>query len=319
MDPLTEILGDFSIRQATFTRLEASAPWAWASSGEPVVKFVLVVRGSGILTTDSHPEPIALRSGDVFIMLDEEPYRMYDHEDSLPMPCVEVERLRVGNRIEVGGGGAVTTFVSGMFQMDRLEARPLTKVLPPLLHLKLDQNRSLAFQSVLELLAAETEAPGLGSDAVIARLFELLFVHAVRAYSAMPGGPTRSWLAAIGDANLERAIHAMHGEPEKDWTVETLARLSGMSRSAFAARFKAVVGQSPLDYLTGWRIYRASRLIQDQQLPLTEIARAVGYESIAAFNRVFKRETGATPGAFRRDGGLPAASHMAERSQPNFL
>ncbi|MBZ9604828.1 AraC family transcriptional regulator [Phyllobacterium chamaecytisi] len=300
MDPLTETLVEMRIRSATFTRLEATAPWAWASQGDRAVKFVLVVRGSGVLTTVNHPEPIHLRGGDVFIMLDDEPYRMYDHEASLPIPCVDVEKLRIGHRIEVGGGGAPTTFVSGSFEMDRLDLRPLISVLPRLLHLKLDQNRSLAFQSVLELLAGETEAPGLGSEAAVSRLFELLFVHAIRAYSAQPGGPGVGWLAAICDRNLARAVEAMHTEPAANWTLDLLAKQAGMSRSAFAARFKAVVGQTPLDYLTRWRIYRASRHIQRSGASVAAVAREAGYDSVAAFNRAFKRETGLTPGAFRK-------------------
>jgi AraC-like DNA-binding protein len=153
---------------------------------------------------------------------------------------------------------------------------------------------------VLELLAIETEAPGLGSEAVVGRLFELLFVHAIRAYSAQPGGPTQGWLAANADPHLARALAAMHGELAHDWTVESLARAAGMSRSAFAARFKAVVGQTPLEYLTQWRMYCATRLLQHPGLALADVSRRVGYESMAAFNRVFRRETAMTPGAFRR-------------------
>jgi AraC-like DNA-binding protein len=300
MDPLSDILAGMRIRKALFTRLDASAPWGFASTGDPVVKFVLVVRGSAILTTASCPGPIALRGGDVFIMVDDEPYRLYDHESSLTIDCVEVEKLRVGNQIAVGGGGAVTTFISGFFELDDREAKPLLDALPRLLHLKLDQSRSLAFQSVLELLAVETEQPGLGSEAVVSRLFELLFVHAIRAYSSQPDAPTKGWMAGIADRQLARAVEAMHAEPATDWTVESLARTAGMSRSAFATRFRTVVGQTPIEYLTQWRIYAATRLMQQRNVSLSEVSRRVGYESDAAFNRVFKRETGMTPGAFRK-------------------
>lgn len=309
MDPLTDILTGMRIRQAQFTRLDASAPWGLNSGGESGIKFVLVVRGSAILTSASHPEPIALQGGDVFMMFDDEAYQMHDHESSLTMACVEVEKLRVGNRIALGGGGAATSFVSGLFQIDALQARPLLDALPRLLHLKLDQHRSLAFQSVLELLAVETEGPGLGSDAVVSRLFELLFVHAIRAYSSHPGAPTRGWLAAIADRHLALAVEAMHGDPARDWTVESLAQEAGMSRSAFAARFRAVVGQTPLDYLTHWRVYCATRLMLQRNASLADVAQRVGYESAAAFNRVFKRETGLTPGAFRKAAAQePAAA-----------
>ncbi|AJR23382.1 MULTISPECIES: AraC family transcriptional regulator [Sphingobium] len=307
MDPLTEIFTQMRIRKAGFTRLDATAPWGFMSKGEQAVKFVLVVRGSGILISGNNAEPIPLRGGDVFIMLDDEPYRLFDHEGSQMIDCVDVEKLRVGHRIELGGGGALTTFVSGAFEIDALDAQPLLAVLPKLLHLKLDQNRSLAFQSVLELLAAETEAPGLGSEAVTSRLFELLFVHAIRALASQPGGPTHGWLAALADRNLAQAIKAVHAEPGRDWTVEALAREAGMSRSAFAARFKVVVGRTPLEYLTHWRIYRATRMIQRRGTALAEVSRSIGYESPAAFNRAFKKETGQTPGAFRKKIGLEIA------------
>jgi AraC-like DNA-binding protein len=306
MDPLTDILSGLHIRTASFTRMDATAPWGVTSPGERGVNFVLVVRGAAILTTPDNPQPIALRSGDVFLKLDGTPYRLYDHEDSTLIDCVDVEKQRVDNHIEIGGGGALTTFVSGAFELDVLAARPLLRALPSLLHLKLDQHRSLAFQSVLEMLALETEAPGLGSEAVVSRLFELLFVHAIRAYSLQPGGPTRGWLGAIADRHLAKALEAMHGAPAEDWTVESLARAAGMSRSGFAARFKTVVGLSPLDYLTQWRMYCATRLLQRGDLALSEVSRQVGYESVAAFNRMFRRETAMTPGAFRKSGGIPA-------------
>ena len=308
MDPLTDILAGLRIRTAVFTRMKASAPWGVYSPSERGVNFVLLVRGSAILTTPDSPQQIALRGGDVFIKLDNTPYRLYDHEDSTLIDCVDVEKLRVGHHIEIGGGGAVSTFVSGSFELDAMEARPLLQTLPSLLYLKLDQHRSVAFQSVLEMLALETESPGLGSEAVVSRLFELLFVHAIRAYSMQPGGPTRGWLSAIADRHLARALEAMHGAPAQDWTVESLARAAGMSRSGFAARFKAVVGQSPLDYLTQWRMYKASRLLQQGNVPLSEVSRQVGYESASAFNRVFRRETAMTPGAFRR-AGTEAIAH----------
>ena len=92
----------------------------------------------------------------------------------------------------------------------------------------------------------------------------------------------------------------MHTEPAANWTLDLLAKQAGMSRSAFAARFKAVVGQTPLDYLTRWRIYRASRHIQRSGAYVAAVAREAGYDSVAAFNRAFKRETGLTPGSFRK-------------------
>ncbi|MBB3458297.1 AraC-like DNA-binding protein [Rhizobium sp. BK313] len=301
MDPLTEICASLRVRRAMFTRIDAYAPWGWASSGELVVKFVLVVRGAGVLMLPTEPVPVALRGGDLFIMLDDTPYKMFDQSGSVLMDCIDVEKRRVGNYIRVGGDGALTTFVSGFFEISALEAKPLFSVLPNFLLLKSEESRTRAFESVLELLATETSQPGLGSEAMISRLFELLFIHAIRAYSSQYSAPKKGWLAAVVDRLLSEAIKEMHGNLANNWTLEALAKAAGMSRSAFASRFRSVVGQTPLEYLTEWRMHKATLLIQRNDLSLSEIAQDVGYHSEAAFNRIFKREVGTTPGAFRRD------------------
>ncbi|AIM02298.1 hypothetical protein DU99_24110 (plasmid) [Sinorhizobium meliloti] len=173
-------------------------------------------------------------------------------------------------------------------------------MLPKLLHLKSEQYRSRAFQSVLELLAAEADAPGLGSDAVVRRLFELLFIHAIRAFAQQGSTPKRGWLAAVFGRNLALAIEAMHAKAQIAWTVDELAKKAGMSRSAFAARFKVVVGQTPLAYLTEWRIHQAARLIERNADRLSVIARSIGYQSEAAFTKAFTKVMGIVPSEYRK-------------------
>jgi AraC-like DNA-binding protein len=300
LDPLAEFFSSMRIRKAGFTRLNAYAPWGLTSHGDPSIKFVLVVNGTGVLATKSCPMPIPIQDGDVFIMLGDEPYNIYDDERSGMTACLDVEALRVGNQIEFGGGGAVTTFISGYFEIDRLDAEPLSSVLPTLLHLRRSQERTSAFQCILELLGSETESVHLGSEAAVARLFELLFIHAVRAFIQESAMPKKGWLAATADKNLAPAIRAIHAEPKKAWTVEMLAKTAGMSRSAFAVRFKNIVGKTPLSYLTDWRIHKAGRLIESSSLRIAAIARSVGYESEAAFTKAFKKVTGSKPSDFRR-------------------
>ena len=308
--PIAEICASLGVRKALFTRIDASAPWGWTSSGEKVVKFVLVVRGAGILALSTAAAPIALRAGDVFIMLDDTPYAMFDHESSAMVDCVDVEKSRVGNHIEVGGGGALTTFVSGFFETSALQAKPLFSVLPNFLLLKSEEGRTRSFEAVLDLLATETSQPGLGSEAMISHLFKLMFIHAIRAYSDQNDIPKRGWLGAISDRMLAGVSMAMHEDLANDWTLESLARRAGMSRSAFASRFKSIVGQTPLDYLAEWRMHKAAALLQSSDFSLSEIAQAVGYQSDAAFNRMYKRITGTTPGLFRRDyASRISASH----------
>jgi AraC-like DNA-binding protein len=233
-------------------------------------------------------------------MFGAEQYEIYDQESSLAFDCLSVDGLRVDNKIEFGGGGATTTFVSGFFDVESLDARHLLDVLPKVLHLKSERSRTRAFESVLELLAAEAETPGLGSGTVVRRLFELLFVHSVRAFAEQFSMPKRGWLAAVTDKGLAAAVEAIHGDLKTAWTVEMLARQSGMSRSAFAARFKDVVGQAPLAYLTEWRISKAARLVESGQSKISVIAHSVGYQSEAAFTKAFRKVMGATPSDYRK-------------------
>lgn len=305
MDPLTDIFSSMRIRSAKFTTLDATAPWGVVSTGDPAIKFVLVVRGSGVLVTRGNQNHVPLRAGDVFIMFGSEPYKVYDRGDSQTVDCLDVEGLRVGNRIEFGGGGTTTTFISGFFEIDSLDAKPLLNVLPKLLHLKAEENRSRAFQAVLELLAAEAETPALGSDAVVRRLFELLFVHAIRAFAQQSSTPKTGWLAAISDKNLASAIEAVHADLRTPWTVDQLARKAGMSRSGFAARFKDVVGQAPLAYLTEWRMYQAARSIERSSDKLSVVGRSIGYQSEAAFTKAFKKVMGSTPSEYRKSLAKP--------------
>ena len=182
----------------------------------------------------------------------------------------------------------------------------ISTILPRFLHMRLEQDRSYAIQSVLDLLAAETAQPGIASSCLISRLYESLFVYAIRAYARSSAAPPKGWLAAMSDKHLSKAIQAMHSSLDRSWSVASLAREARMSRSAFALKFKTVLGQTPLEYLTQWRMYKAGALIRSNNPSFSEVASAVGYGSESSFSRVFKREMGAAPREYRRT--LPHSS-----------
>jgi AraC-like DNA-binding protein len=152
-----------------------------------------------------------------------------------------------------------------------------------------------------------------GSEVAANRLAEVLFIQAIRAHLAS-GADCRNpgWLRAIFDPQVGAAIGAIHENVNRPWTVEALAESAGMSRSAFALRFKELLGQTPLDYLTEWRMQKAVQLLEHKDKKLFEIARSVGYESDAAFSKAFKRVLGLTPGEHRRKG-------LAESSQVDVM
>jgi transcriptional regulator GlxA family with amidase domain len=200
-----------------------------------------------------------------------------------------------------GGGGVLTTLVAGRFVIDQVEIRPILKALPPFLHLQLDQKRNHALHAVLQLISLETEQPGLASDEMISRLCEMLVIHAIRVYAADQSGNHMGWLAGISDEHLGKVIQLLHSHLDKKWTVDSMAASAGMSRSSFASRFRLIVGQSPLEYLTQWRIHQASVLLRKTDESVAKIARRVGYASESAFTKIFKKILLTTPIDFRAE------------------
>jgi AraC-like DNA-binding protein len=233
---------------------------------------------------------------------------LMDHPRSAVVDSSEVLKLEVNGAMHYGGGGPLTTLVCGAFGMSALGGPLISTILPRFLHLQLEQDRTYAVQSVLDLLAKETAQPGIASSCLISGLYESLFVHALRAYASSSAAPPKGWLAAISDKHLSKAIQAMHSAIDRCWSVESLAREARMSRSAFALKFRTVMGQTPLEYLTQWRVYRAGAMIRSNDTSFSEVASAVGYGSERSFSRVFRREMGVAPREYRRKCGLLQSS-----------
>lgn len=307
MDPLDDVFQAMRVENALYARLEATAPWGLKTRRvDGTARFGLVLRGGCWLTLDE-PSParaaVALAAGDCFLIPHGLPYTLRDAPKSPTVNCVDVIRGNVGGVVEVGtpGGGALTSIVSGWFHVDPEGARPLLDLLPPLIHIRMDHERTRLLQSTLQLLAMETSQRGLGSGLVVSRLADILFMQAVRAHiEAADADAGTGWFAALADRRLGAALRALHKDVAARWTVESLAEAAHMSRSGFALRFKEKVGQAPLDYLMRWRMFRASHLLRRTDHSLAQVAGSVGYESEASFNKAFKRLTGVAPGAYRR-------------------
>lgn len=300
MDALDTVFEAMRVKSVLHARLEASAPWGLSFNGSPRAKFGLVARGACWLDAEGHGPPLALTGGDCFILLHDQPFTIRDTASTPTVPCIDVIQRRIGEVIEFGGGGQVTTLISGWFEFDALGARPLLEALPPIIHTRMDCDQSRLLQSTFQLLATETAEHRLGSSLVVSRLADILFIHTIRAYLSADGAPHEGWLAAMSDRQIGDTMRAIHENLAADWTVEKLATRAAMSRSAFAARFKELVGQPPMDYLAHWRMYQAGSLIRRNASDLGGIAEAIGYESETAFARAFKRVTGTTPGEYRR-------------------
>ncbi|WP_035059730.1 AraC family transcriptional regulator [Andreprevotia chitinilytica] len=307
MDPLDDVFSAMRVQSALYARLETTAPWGLSLAGGQSARFGLVVRGHCWLSVEELEHPIALIAGDCYVLARGTPYILRDDLNTPTVSCTQVVRDKIGGVVELGGGGAPATIVCGWFNFDQAGAQPLIDLIPPVLHVRMDQARTETLQATLQLLALETAAPDLGSGIVVSRLADIIFVQAIRAHVAAMSAHEAGWLAALRDRKIGQAVRAMHRDIARPWTVETLAATAGLSRSAFAARFKACVGESPLEYLTHWRMYRASSLLRQQNNSLSQIASAVGYQSEVAFSKAFKRATGSPPGGYRRGERLATA------------
>jgi AraC-like DNA-binding protein len=204
-------------------------------------------------------------------------------------------------RIRHGGGGARTRFVCGYLACSRSLCRPLFEALPRVLRISVGDGRASAL--LRELLRAgvrESTEERPGTQSTLAKLAELVFVEALRRHVETLPVDGKGWLAALRDVPIGRALALLHDDPNRAWSVEGLAREVALSRSLFAQRFSALVGESPMHYLMRWRLALAARTLRSTSDTIARVAERSGYETEAAFSRAFKREFGAPPSAWRK-------------------
>jgi AraC-like DNA-binding protein len=318
MDPITDLFKTMHVASVVHARLEATAPWGLmqqaevANEAEPqlaapkdwrtqVAHFGMVSRGNCWLSVEGMTDPIPLTGGDCFLLAPGSTYALRDNPRTRVRSFCEAAPKNGSNVIHYGGGGVATTIISGWFRFDQTSVKPLKRLIPELILIKADQAQTLALHATLQLLASEMAEPAPGAEVMVNRLADILFIQCVRAHIASSSETCKSgWLRAIFDPKIGAALKAMHERIENPWTVETLAAAAGMSRSAFALRFKELLGETPLEYLTNWRMYKATGLLQGNDRKLLEVAKSVGYDSDAAFSKAFKRVLGAAPREYRR-------------------
>jgi AraC-like DNA-binding protein len=249
------------------------------------------------------PDPIPLTGGDCFLVAKGTSIVLRDSPRTRPRWSFSEIGAKANNNVaHYGGGGAPTTIVCGSFSFDRASLRPISQLLPSFILIKADQKSTLALHNAMQALASEMEEQAPGSEVVASRLAEVLFIQVLRTHIASGPERNKGWLRAVFDPQLGTALSAVHDRVNTPWTVGSLAEAAGMSRSAFAARFKELLGQTPLEYVTEWRMQKAMQLLEQRDKKLVDVARLVGYESDAAFSKAFKRVVGANPGEYLKRG-----------------
>ncbi len=215
--------------------------------------------------------------------------------------------------VDYGGGGEQTRLVCGYLESSEFLFAPVFRTLPEVLveHAADGKISEMIASNVREIIAL-VDAATPGSQLMLGRLMEMLFVEVLRRHVTRLPDDSKGWFAAINDPIVGRALQLVHADPGQHWTAEGLAREAGTSRTVLAERFNALLGRPPIEYVTSWRIQLAAERLRGTDASIAKIAADVGYESEAAFNRAFKRVSGITPGRWREGinpdtfaGGVP--------------
>ena len=306
MDLLSDILKLMRLSGTLYFRTAFTSPWGVeVPAFENVARFHYVHRGRCFVTIDGQHSKICLEQGDLIVI-------MYGAGHILSDPA-EVECRTVDQVVEQSGftgkgalvygqdgGGHETQLICGHFAFDGRASHILIDTLPAFIHIR-DYGRISPgwLNETLNIIGSEVGHHQFGSDLIALKLSEIIFTQVVRHYLAHEGRNRRGF-AGFADLQIRQALEAIHSDPANTWTVESLAKVAGMSRTAFANKFTDLVDNTPLNYLTAWRMQLARHMLTDSDLPIIEVATRSGYQSEASFGRVFKHHFDVPPAGYRR-------------------
>lgn len=309
VDVIGEILEAVHLRTAIFGKIELGAPWRLRIPEREYLSFYVIARGSAWLDlrgVRARPARGAaefpLSTGDAVILPLGSAHELRDVDRSTaPVLSFDYDACpRQPHAARAGGDGPVTSLIIGHFTLSSAPRNALLASLPPAIHLPAgSMSASPQLAGLVPLILSESASPGPGSSIVLARLADLLFVHALRHWVST-AGQSACGLRAVADSAIGAALRLMHARPGDPWTVERLASSVAMSRSAFAARFTELVGEPPLQYLARWRMTIAAERLREDDAVIANVAQAVGYANPVAFSKAFARMQGVGPGTFRR-------------------
>jgi len=309
---ISQVLDALQFQGWYFCVSQLSAPWALQLPGGRLAALHAVLEGECTLTFAGQSKGVRLQAGDVAVLPRDEVHAMSDREGRQPLPVSMLhgldQRDRRATTLSHGGGGATMRLLTASFVAELRTAHSIVAGLPALMVLRTGTAARERVEPVLALVLAETAQPGGVSSAVLRRAAEVLFIQTLRE-ALLDARPATGWLAAASDPRLVDALTAMHEQPDRRWTLNALARLAHLSRTAFFERFQACLGQTPADYLLWWRLQLAAQRLRDTDDSVASIALAVGYGNASAFARAFKRLLGRSPNEFRtaREGSMPSA------------
>jgi AraC-like DNA-binding protein len=294
------------VSSALSSRFEGHGRWSFRFPAYRHIKFGGVLGGSFHLWLDGSRDVVAMEEGDFYMLTTGEPFCSASDPSCMPQDGPSIYRATRGADGVVRHEGTPAddlpsvSLASGRFTFEDDVGELLLRHLPPLIHLKADEQGTSALTHLLALLRAETGHSLPGNDVARSSLAALVLVSVLRTYLERMTAPA-GWLGALADPRVGQALALMHGRPAERWTLDELARAVGMSRTAFASHFRRLVGATPMEYLNRWRMAVARAALRHSDEPLAQIADRIGYLLDTAFSIAFRRQTGVSPGRFRSE------------------
>ena len=315
MEVLSEVFKAVQLNGALFYNAEFSAPWCAHSvdaqtvnshispHSQHVIIFHLLTQGRGYANLEGDDRQLPLNAGDILIVPSGDPHILGNGP-----PIKAVDRSQVLNQVlsqglkvsRMGGGGELTKFVCGYLSCDPQLSRVFLGALPPLFKVNIRDDPSGEWlEHSIRYSVDNVDASRPGCEAVLAKLSEVLFVETLRRYIDNLPPEQTGWLAGVRDTEVGKALALLHRQPAHPWTIASLAKEVGTSRTVLAERFRRYISETPIAYLTHWRLRLGAQMLTSTSSGVAHIGAEVGYESEASFNRAFKREFGLPPAQFR--------------------
>ena len=328
MDVLSEVLRVVKLQGAVFYNGEFSSPWSLCSPASRAVAPYLAPGAEHViiyhLLTQGHAsarlfegERIALDAGDLVIFPHGDPHIIENGPATKTVDLAKELARLVAQGLKLsrfGGGGEVTKFICGFMACEPRLSQVFLSGLPPVFKVSIRNDASGRWlENSIHFSVNEADASRAGGEAVLAKLSEVLFVETLRTYIAHLPPEQTGWLAGARDSEVGRSLALMHRNPAQPWTIASLAKEAGVSRSVLAERFRHFLNEPPMAYLTRWRLQLGAQMLVSTSYSVAQIASEVGYESEAAFNRAFKRQFQSPPARFRSESRSAQAKHPGQK------
>ncbi|MGQ7937632.1 AraC family transcriptional regulator [Paraburkholderia sp. D1E] len=301
MDPLSDVLSLLKPRSQLCAGFDTAGAWSFVFPAHEGIKFTAVLRGTCWGIAEGLDQPIRFDEGDCFLLNSGRRFVLASDPALPPDDSEAMMGAAARDGIAIHNGGGEVLLISGRFAFSSHHAPVLFEALPPVIHVPRASVQAEVLRWSLDQLVSEMRRPQPGGTLVSVYLVHLMLVQVLRLYldSGSADLPT-GWFRALSDQRISSAVGAIHAEPARNWTLEDLARIAGVSRTIFAQRFKRLVGTTAMSYLTRWRMLIAADRLRGSDEGIASIAFSLGYESESAFSTAFKRTMLSSPTQYRR-------------------